>query len=217
MSVSDSTVRALPRLYYILDPMCSWCYAFTRCWSELQRVLPEQVQIIHVLGGLAPDTTEPMPEETRKMIQHTWQKIETMVPGVRFNYDFWTCNTPIRSTYPACRAILAANKQKSTAGSEMLQAIQEAYYQHAKNPSLVETLQVCAETIGLNITQFTSDLSSENIDVELKHELTTAEKLRAFSFPSLRLIYEDKLYSVTIDYLNHQKMLNEINAVIGGS
>jgi len=95
-----------------------------------------------------------------------------------------------------------------------LQAIQQAYYQHAKNPSLIGTLQECAEIIGLNGAQFASDLSSKYIEETLKHELETAAKLQAFSFPSLRLVHEDELYPITIDYLDHQKMLNEINTVI---
>lgn len=217
MSESHSLVHVSPRLYYILDPMCSWCYAFTKSWHTLQQVLPEHVQVIYVLGGLAPDTEEPMPEAIRNMIQQTWQKIEKMVPGVHFNYDFWTRNTPIRSTYLACRAILAAKKQNPAAGLSMLQAIQNAYYQDAKNPSLSETLRECAEAIGLDGVMFVSDLESVRIDTQLKQELQMAKKLRAFSFPSLRMMHENRLYQITVDYLDHQKMLSEINAVMSSN
>ncbi|MCP5245071.1 MAG: DsbA family protein [Burkholderiales bacterium] len=196
--------------------MCSWCYAFTRSWSALKQELPEQVQIIYILGGLAQDTEEPMPEDMRVMIQHTWQKIEKVVPGVHFNYDFWTKNTPIRSTYPACRAILAARKQNPVSGLDMLQAIQNAYYQNAKNPSLSETLCDCAEAIGIDRALLSSDLASESIESALKQELSMATKLRAFSFPSLRMMHENRLYPITVDYQDHHKMLSEINAVISG-
>ncbi|WP_090332604.1 DsbA family protein [Nitrosomonas sp. Nm51] len=194
--------------------MCSWCYAFDNSWLKLQQVLPEQVQITCVLGGLAPDTTEPMPEAMRRMIQQTWRKIEKMVPGVRFNYDFWSRNTPVRSTYPACRAILAAKKQNPAVEAQMLRAIQNAYYQFAKNPSLFETLQECAEVIGLDSAEFRSDLSSEYIDSALKQQLHLAAGLNAFSFPSLRLLHQDTAYPITVDYLDHQTMLKDINKVI---
>ncbi len=205
----------LTRLFYIHDPMCSWCYAFTESWRKLQQALPADIQVVYVLGGLAPDTHEPMPDEMRNMIQHTWQKIEKMVPGIHFNFDFWTCNTPVRSTYPACRAILAAMKQRNLAGHEMLQAIQAVYYQNAKNPSLSETLIECAQEIGLDTAQFRIDLLSDEIDIALKQEIQLAHKLKAFSFPTLRLIHAQKLYPITVAYLDYQEMLNEINAVVG--
>ncbi|MCP5275553.1 MAG: DsbA family protein [Burkholderiales bacterium] len=197
--------------------MCSWCYAFNKSWLSLQQELSENVQVIYVLGGLAPDSSEPMPEGMRAMIQHTWQKIENVIPGVHFNYDFWTENTPIRSTYPACRAILAARKQNPESGRDMLQAIQKAYYQNAKNPSLSKTLCDCAEAIGIDRALFATDLTSDGIESVLKQELKIATKLYAFSFPSLRLVHEGKLYSITVDYLDHQKMLDEINTVVGGN
>ncbi len=131
MMASPPSNYSTSHLFYIFDPMCSWCYAFAQSWSSLQQVLPAQVRITYVLGGLAPDTTEPMSAAMRSMIQQTWRKIEKTVPNVYFNYDFWVRNTPIRSTYLACRAVLAAEKQDLAASLAMFQAIQTAYYQHA--------------------------------------------------------------------------------------
>jgi len=202
------------RLFYIYDPMCSWCYAFAGCWQRLQDRLPETILISYVLGGLAPDTTDPMPEEMRSMIQQTWRKIEKTVPGVHFNYAFWTENIPVRSTYPACRAILAAARQREAAQVEMLQAVQSAYYQKALNPSLPETLIRCAGEIGLDTVRFATDLASAEIDAALNEELKMARTLKAFSFPSLRLLHEEKLYPVNVDYVDENNMLSEIQAVI---
>jgi len=202
------------RLFYVYDPMCSWCYAFSDSWRRLQKTLPESIRIVYVLGGLAPDTDEPMPEFMRNMIQQTWQKIEKVVPGIHFNYDFWTNNTPIRSTYPACRAVLAANKQNAAAAIQMSQAIQSAYYQNARNPSLPETLAQCAQDIGLDVKMFATDLVSEAINADLQQELKMARALRVFSFPSLRFIHEDKLYPLNIEYIDNEKMLHEISSIM---
>lgn len=204
-----------PRLFYVYDPMCSWCYAFEAGWRRLQSRLPEHIQVTYVLGGLAPDTDEPMPEDLRVMIRQTWQKIEKTVPEVHFNYAFWTSNTPVRSTYPACRAILAARKQRATAGNEMRREIQKAYYQNALNPSRPETLMQCAREIGLDVALFTADLTSADIQTALEDELRLAGRLNASVFPSLRFQYQDKLYSIHVDYIDDEKMLNEIETIMG--
>ncbi len=202
------------RLFYIYDPMCSWCYAFEESWRRLQHRLPEHIQVTCVLGGLAPDTDEPMPETLRAMIRQTWQKIERRVPSVHFNYDFWTSNTPVRSTYPACRAILAARMQHAVAEAEMRQAIQKAYYQKALNPSRPETLTQCAAEIGLDVVLFAADLTNADVEAALGHELSMARTMSAFSFPSLRFQYKDKLYSIHVEYEDDEKMLSEIKAIM---
>jgi putative protein-disulfide isomerase len=88
-------------LYYIHDPMCSWCYAFDASLTALQKELPDFIRIRKIVGGLAPDTTNPMPVELQQKIQQTWRRIEQTVPNMKFNFDFWMIKTAVRSTYPA--------------------------------------------------------------------------------------------------------------------
>lgn len=192
--------------------MCSWCYAFSQSWNALLKALPRNIEIVYLVGGLAPDTTEPMPLATQKMVQQAWQRIEQTVPGVHFNWDFWSRNTPIRSTYPACRAVLAAKKQRTEAEVEMIRAIQTAYYQQAKNPSLAETLHACAHEIGLDVSTFIEDLKSSAIENELQQQIQQARSMDVHSYPSLRLVNNHTVFPIAIDYLNHQTMLDEVNS-----
>lgn len=202
-----------PQIFYIHDPMCSWCYAFSQSWAALQQALPHDMEIVYLVGGLAPDTTEPMPLATQKMVQQAWQRIEQTIPGVHFNWDFWSRNTPIRSTYPACRAVLAAKKQRAEAEPEMMRAIQIAYYQQAKNPSLPETLQACALEIGLDAETFGEDLKSPAIENELQQQMQQARSMEVYSYPSLRLVHNNNVYPIAIDYLDHRTMLDEIKII----
>lgn len=190
--------------------MCSWCYAFSQSWDALLKALPRNIEIVYLVGGLAPDSTEPMPLATQKMVQQAWQRIEQTVPGVHFNWDFWSRNTPIRSTYPACRAVLAAKKQRTEAEIEMIRAIQTAYYQQAKNPSLAETLHACAHEIGLDVNTFIEDLKSPAIEHELQQQIQQARSMDVHSYPSLRLVNNNAVFPIAIDYLNHQTMLDAI-------
>ncbi|NOR51228.1 MAG: DsbA family protein, partial [Gammaproteobacteria bacterium] len=90
-----------PTLYYIHDPMCSWCYAFREGWQKITKHFAGQLQPVRLLGGLAADSDQPMDEATRKMVQSSWRRIEQSVTGIQFNFDFWEQNQPRRSTYPA--------------------------------------------------------------------------------------------------------------------
>lgn len=205
-----NTLMPAPRLFYIHDPMCSWCYAFSACLNALQRDLPAAVEFVYLLGGLAPDTTAPMPLDMQEAIQKTWRRIKTTVPGVVFNFDFWRLNTPIRSTYPACRALLAARRQGADCETRMLRAIQLAYYQQAKNPSLLPTLLACSIEMGLDSEAFNQELLSPAIELELQQEIQTARAIGVAAYPSLRLILGDRQITINIDYVDHRNMLAEI-------
>ena len=85
-------------LYYVHDPMCSWCWGFRPTWTEIKANLPEAVEIKYLLGGLAPDSDEPMPESMQSDIAGYWKIIQQRIPGTQFNFDFWDKCEPRRST-----------------------------------------------------------------------------------------------------------------------
>ena len=201
-------------LFYVHDPMCSWCYAFDSSLTALQKELPDFIRIKKIIGGLAPDTTQPMPVELQQNIQQTWRRIEQTVPNMLFNYDFWIINRPVRSTYPACRAILAARQQGADFEDKMIGAIQTAYYQKAKNPSLPSTLLQCALEVGLAVDKFANDLTSDEIEEELQNEIGTARSLSVISYPSLLLEHGGRLFPVSVDYLDHETMIREIASIL---
>lgn len=201
-------------LYYIYDPMCSWCYAFQPVWRSIKKELPESVEVINVLGGLAPDDDEPMPESLQQTIQHHWQRIQQVVPGTEFNFDFWTACTPRRATYPACRAVIAAANQGIEEGERMTETIQHAYYRRALNPSDYSTLRALAEEMKLNLTEFNKDLESMETDKELMRQLQLTHSLQVRGFPSLVLSLQSTSHSVNIDYTNAETSLKMIKDLI---
>lgn len=198
-------------LYYIYDPMCSWCYAFRPIWQQVQQLLPDRIRVQTVLGGLAPDTDELMPLAIQNMVQANWYKIIQNVPGTEFNFSFWTTCQPRRSTYPACRAILAAQMQQGQAGQAMLRTIQNAYYQQARNPSDTSTLVELAAEIGLETARFVTDLNSTLIQEQLKANLTLADQLGVSSFPSLVLQTKNRLIRIQHSYTDASAILQQLS------
>ena len=180
-------------LYYVHDPMCSWCWAFEPTWKQIQRELPDDINVVYLLGGLAPDSDLPMPEQMKLTIAGYWQTIQERVPGTQFNYDFWTQCQPRRSTYPSCRAVLAAKAQAKDSDEAkvleqaMIKAIQEGYYLNARNPSDFDILIAFAKEIGLDVERFKIALNSESTIEKLNEEMLMARSIGAQGFPSLIL------------------------------
>jgi len=213
------------RLYYLHDPMCSWCWGYRPVWDNLQQYLPTSIQVEYVAGGLAPDSDTPMPFTQQQMIQNHWRTIESKL-GTRFNYDFWTLNTPRRSTYNACRAVIAAHKQGGQ--KIMIDAIQQAYYLRALNPSDKGILIALAKELPVELAraeasqaaikfdseQFIFDFSSVETEQELSRQVSMARILTQQGFPSLVLEHDGKRHQIAIDYHGYKGTLADILSTI---
>ena len=194
-------------LYYVHDPMCSWCYAFKPTLEKLKKYLDSNIKIVNVVGGLAPHSNEIMPKEMQEKIENIWYEIEE-VTGTKFNHDFWKKCAPRRSTYLACEATMLARYENKE--NEMIEAIQEAYYQKALNPSDATTLINLAKQIGMDDKKFEEDLKSQKIEEDLHNELNFRRSLHVKTFPSLILKYKKELYPINIKYNDHESMLTQI-------
>ena len=194
-------------LYFYHDPMCSWCWGYRPVSDELEQKLPENVRMEKILGGLAPDSDQPMTAELREKLPQTWQRIHDML-GTEFNFDFWRKCAPRRSTYPACRAVIAAGYQN--ASDAMIDAIQRAYYLRAMNPSDIETHETLADELGLSAEKFAADVRSEETEHELKRQVMFARRSPISGFPSLCLDLDGQLVPVVQDYRTAETTLAHI-------
>lgn len=199
------------KLYYVYDPMCSWCWGYKPVWQKISQQLESKIEIQYVLGGLAPDSDQPMPEEMQRQIASYWKKIEDFL-GTEFNYDFWQKNTPRRSTYPSCRAVLAARKQG--AEQAMLSAIQHAYYLEARNPSDNEVLLSLAANIGLDAAKFEVDFFSAELNKEFLQELEFARRIGGNSFPSLFVATEQGIIELQVDYQSAETTIDQVEQIL---
>ena len=192
--------------------MCSWCWAFKPTWDKVKGALLGQVKLDYLLGGLAPDSNQPMPIETRKYVKGNWKRIQEMIPNTRFNYDFWTSCEPKRSTYPACRAVICAKLQHPDFENLMIFGIQKSYYLEAQNPSNENVLIDIAENLGVDTEKFKIDLHSSQINEILIDEIKLARSMEINSMPTLALQNNGTIKIIDIDYLDANYIIKQIIA-----
>ena len=200
------------RFIYVMDPMCAWCYGFK---PELEAFfeMHSHIHVEWVMGGLAPDNNQPMSEQMRTTIAAYWQQIEAKTQ-VTFNHDYWHCNTPYRSTYLACRAVIVANDLLENGAEKMVNAIQTAYYQKAQNPSLENTLIECAATIGLNKDEFVHSLKSEQTQKTLTQHLYITKQLNVTGFPALfYLDGHNHVYPLALGFCTFNELAQRFNRI----
>lgn len=203
-----------PSLIYVHDPMCSWCWAFAPQYEKLVEQLPEAINHYRLLGGLAPDSEAPMSEQLRQHLEQVWQTISERVPDTVFNFDFWKKCEPRRSTYPACRAVVAARVQGSEWELPMIRAIQCAYYLQARNPSDNETLIELADYLDMDTEQFEANLTSKATHQVLMDEIALSRRLGIQGFPSMVMVKGNKATPIVVNFESVDSMLSSIESFV---
>jgi putative protein-disulfide isomerase len=144
------------------------------------------------MGGLAPDDERPMEPATARYVQGAWRAVEART-GARFEHAFWEHHTPRRSTWPACRAVLAAGGR----GREMFAAIQRAYYLDARDPSDRSTLVSIAGELGFDEPGFERSIDSDETRHALMRDFDLRDLVGATGFPSLGLVRDGRTRLLT--------------------
>ena len=153
-----------------------------------------------------------MPEDMQSYVQQNWEAVAAAT-GAKFNWDFWKLATPRRSTYPACRAVIAAGGQGSGNEQKMFQAIQSAYYLQARNPSDASTLIELAAEIGLDTDRFTQDLQSREVEARLQADFQTRRTLGANQFPSLLIRVGEETHWICKGYAPEEEVLAIVSSI----
>jgi putative protein-disulfide isomerase len=204
------------RLYYVMDPMCSWCWGFEAIWQRVQQQVSPDLTLRYVLGGLAPDSTIPMPQGMQRSLQHTWRMIGERT-GAEFNFEFWDVCQPRRATYPACRAVIAAGLQDTAAVPRMMSAIQHAYYLQARNPAETATLVALAGEIGLDSERFADDLPSRAVQTRFQEDLQLTQRLGVQGFPSMLFEDDDQLIWLAAGYTEEAVIMQRLHKALNQS
>jgi len=200
------------KFLYVVDPMCAWCYGFQ---PELESFLEHYPtsEVDWIMGGLAPDNKHPMDENLKQTISSYWHQIEDKTE-VTFNHDYWKLNTPYRSTYQACRAVISAERLIANSAQKMVKTIQSAYYREAQNPSLESTLVGCAKAIGIDEGHFLDAFKSEQTELQLQQHLNITRQLQVGGFPALFYMSEsNQVYPLTLGFCTADELIKRFEKI----
>ena len=133
----------MPRLIYVADPMCSWCYGFGPELAALLEGLPG-LPIEVVVGGLRPYAKNPMSAEQKAEIRGHWATVAER-SGLPFALEGLERENFVYDTEPACRAVVSARMLAPETTLYVLHEIQRAFYAQGLDTTDARVLaEVCA-------------------------------------------------------------------------
>lgn len=140
-------------LWYIADPMCSWCWGFQPVIERIRNEYGERLKVELLLGGLRPGTKDPLSSSQREQILHHWHNVRR-VTGQTFQFEGAMPEGFIYDTEPASRAVLAVAQIAPDFIFPFLKIVQTAFYVDQQNVTKPEVLAQLVARTGLDGQQF---------------------------------------------------------------
>ena len=67
--------KAIKRLVYFADPMCSWCYGFSPVIAAIAERFEDRMPLQLVMGGLRAGNTAAMRPQDKDTIRDAWTRV----------------------------------------------------------------------------------------------------------------------------------------------
>ena len=209
------------KLIYVADPMCSWCYGFSKEVAELLDMNPELLLEI-VLGGLTAGSPKLLDEAGKRFRLMHWTKVEAL-SGLPFNREALMARVGfIYDSGPASRALVTALKLNPEMDIlKVFRVIQKSFYVDGKDVTdprvLIKILSSAFSAEGfivsedLILTTFESDAVKTETD---NHYKKVRQTFGISSFPALLLEGDGEIETISTGYMHASELQGIINKIL---
>lgn len=200
-------------LWYIADPMCSWCWGFAPTIEAIRQRYAERLTIAIILGGLRPGTTQPIANRQREEILSHWHNVQRMT-GQPFQFKGAMPEGFIYDTEPACRGVVTASTLAPSLTFPFFSAIQQAFYVKQIDVTQPENIIQIAANLGMDDKQFLQVFSSEAMKQQTLANFGKTKRWGIGSFPSLILQNNENHHLLSSGYCPAETLYPQIDKLI---
>lgn len=204
-----------PRLVYVTDPLCLWCYGISSVLEDFYQQLPSNLIKETINGGLFPAyKAKKCDRAFREYLQTAAQRV-TQMTGKKFGSAFWDLLATADFYYDTEPSAMAVVTVQKYCGEEAMlrfsHALQRAFFEDGVNVMHPETLMLLAEPFGLSQEDFLMFyLTEECMDLTRK-QYAEAKQIGVNSFPALLYIDGTQGYSLSAGYSTLEDLTKAFN------
>jgi putative protein-disulfide isomerase len=171
-------------LWYIADPMCSWCWGFAPIVKAIRLNYSEDLKIEPVMGGLRPGTKLAMASEQRAEILSHWKAVNGTT-GQPFSFEGAMPEGFIYDTEPSCRGVVAMALINPGLVFSLLESIQFSFYVEQKDVTNPKILAQLAGKIGVDMDLYLQVFESDEAKNKVSIHFNKVRRWGVNSFPTI--------------------------------
>jgi len=179
---------ARPALYFVLDPMCSWCWGMAPVVDAVRRLYGDRFACHVVMGGLRTKGEMAWNETAKAYLKKQWEAVHART-GQVFSEVLFLKEGFMYDTYPACKAVVTVREILGEEAAFLyLHTIQKAFYTEGIDITNARLLYGYYEQLFGNSSKFAFMYATERIETLMYHDFAKARSMGATAFPSLVIV-----------------------------
>ncbi|MFA5721499.1 MAG: DsbA family protein [Aliarcobacter sp.] len=213
VDLKDELELEQPTLFYIGDPMCSWCYGMSDILKDTQEYCAKNgIKFQTIVAGLRTSGQVLWDKRFKGFLKEEWTNISNRT-GKKFSFEILDLLNFDYDTTPACKAVLISkilSFNNSKIVLEFFSKIQEKFYANSQDTKKLEFYKLICEDLNLDFEEFSKLFEDKSLDKKLQNEFIFGRNLSSF-FPSLILVNKKQKVNISIGYSSLEEVISRIN------
>ena len=205
-----------PKLYYIFDPICGWCFGMSPAITALHNEWKDQVDFEVISGGMIlGDRVGPI-RSFAHIIQGSRARLEDTT-GVRFGDAFWAKleqGDMVMGSLKPSVALAVSRDMAPERSIEFAAAIQRAIYVDGMEPELTEAYRPLAESFGLDADEFLKRMGYPHYEMVANKDFAQSAKWGIQGFPSVVVFHQDQGYLIARGYSPFEALDKSLREIV---
>ncbi len=197
-----------PRIIYVQDAMCGWCYAFGRVMDEMQLKHSDFFDFIAVSGGLiVGDAIAPI-GNMKEFLKDAMPKVEEY-SGVKFGEKYLQLVEEGSYVNNSIKPAIALSAFKSILPFRSIEFAHDVQYEHFYNGRDLNEREVYMELAAnyeVNAQDLINRMNSEQFQKITADEFDHIKKIGITSYPCVLGETEKGIYLLTKGYIHEGEM-----------
>lgn len=202
-----------PKLIYVGDPMCSWCWGAAEDISLLKNKYAQIIDFQLIMGGLKPFPQENVSEKLRHFLREHWAEIAQM-SGQIFNFSVLEKDNWNYCTEPACRAVLTVRTMNPSLEFDFFKSLQQAFYTKGLIINQLNVLADIGEDYFLDRNEFIRLFESEEMIDKTDEEFYQSQYLGVIGFPTILLKINEKHHLIARGFEKFEGMDRRLEMIL---
>jgi putative protein-disulfide isomerase len=205
------------KIIYAFDPLCGWCYGFSKSFEEFIAQHPDLDVEILCGGMVTGDRVGPL-SDIAPYLRTAYKDVESRT-GVKFGEvylaELFGDAGMIMNSIPPSRALVAFKMLNTDARAAVRfgSAIQHAIYFNGLAPEDEVGWVALAVEFGLDGAAFQQTLQSEQCSINLENEFIRVQQMGVKGFPTVALSTEKQLHILSRGYVNSNSLSQQFEQI----
>ncbi|MFN4082128.1 MAG: DsbA family protein [Bacteroidia bacterium] len=215
LTASFNNPMQKPKIIYVFDPMCGWCFGFSKVIEDLEKNYKSEFEFEIISGGMVIGDREGPIGDFADYILGVYKRLEETCSvsfGQPYLNQLKSKNLWSGSTKPtiAIEAFKLFEPDKAIAFAKL---VQHAYFVDGKDLRDENVYVEIASNFNVNKQEYIKALNSEDMRKAANDGFQLSANFGVTSYPCVILVWKEKYYMVAKGYTPYNNLVETVNKV----